>query len=197
MPGLRYDGKVSEFAAEICADARQRMGSAVEHARANFATVRTGRATPALVEKLQVDYYGANVPLQQLAGFSVPEARMLVIQPFDRAALDAISKAVMESDLGINPSSDGHVLRLVFPPLTEDRRRDLVRVVKQMAEDGRIAVRNLRRSARHDLDTLEKEKEISADQKRSFENELDADTARFVGDIDRALDAKEQELLEV
>lgn len=197
MPDLRYAGKVSEFAAEICADARQRMGSAVEHARANFATVRTGRATPALVEKLQVDYYGANVPLQQLAGFSVPEARMLVIQPFDRAALDAISKAVMESDLGINPSSDGHVLRLVFPPLTEDRRRDLVRVVKQMAEDGRIAVRNLRRSARHDLDTLEKEKEISADQKRSFENELDADTAKFVGDIDRALDAKEQELLEV
>ncbi len=173
------------------------MRSAVEHARGNFATVRTGRATPALVEKIQVDYYGAAVPLQQLAGFSVPEARMLVIQPFDRVALDAISKAVMESDLGINPSSDGHVLRLVFPPLTEDRRRDLVRVVKQMAEDGRVAVRNLRRSARHDLDTLEKEKEISADQKRSFEQELDADTAKFVGDIDRALDAKEQELLEV
>ena len=197
MGGREYAGQVSEFAAEICADARQRMGSAVEHARANFATVRTGRATPALVEKLGVDYYGANVPLQQLAGFSVPEARMLVIQPFDRSALDAISKAVMESDLGINPSSDGHVLRLVFPPLTEDRRKDLVRVVKQMAEDGRVAVRNLRRSARHDLDTLEKEKEISSDQKRSFENELDADTAKFVGDIDRALDAKEQELLEV
>ena len=197
MGGREYAGQVSEFAAEICADARQRMGSAVEHARASFATVRTGRATPALVEKLGVDYYGANVPLQQLAGFSVPEARMLVIQPFDRSALDAISKAVMESDLGINPSSDGHVLRLVFPPLTEDRRKDLVRVVKQMAEDGRVAVRNLRRSARHDLDTLEKEKEISSDQKRSFENELDADTAKFVGDIDRALDAKEQELLEV
>ena len=195
--GHRYAGRVSEFAAEICADARERMGSAVEHARGNFATVRTGRATPALVEKLQVDYYGAAVPLQQLAGFSVPEARMLVIQPFDRGALDAISKAVMESDLGINPSSDGHVLRLLFPPLTEDRRKDLVRVVKQMAEDGRVAVRNLRRSARHDLDTLEKEKEISADQKRSFEQELDADTAKFVGDIDRALDAKEQELLEV
>lgn len=188
---------MSEFAAEICTDARDRMRSAVEHARGNFATVRTGRATPALVEKIQVDYYGAAVPLQQLAGFSVPEPRMLVIQPFDRAAVDAISKAVMESDLGINPSSDGHVLRLVFPPLTEDRRRDLVRVVKQMAEDGRVAVRNLRRSARHDLDTLEKEKEISADHKRSFEQKLDADTAKFVGDIDRALDAKEQELLEV
>ena len=173
------------------------MGGAVEHARANFATVRTGRATPALVEKLQVDYYGAAVPLQQLAGFSVPEARMLVIQPFDRAALDAISKAVQESDLGINPASDGNVLRLVFPPLTEERRKDLVRVVKQMAEDGRIAVRNLRRSARHDLDTLEQEKEISADQKHSFSQELDAATAKFVGDIDRALDAKEQELLEV
>ncbi|WP_428118218.1 ribosome recycling factor [Candidatus Poriferisodalis sp.] len=188
---------MSEFAAEICGDARQRMRSALEHARSSFATVRTGRATPALVEKLQVDYYGASVPLQQLAGFSVPEARMLVIQPFDRGALDAISKAVMESDLGINPSSDGHVLRLVFPPLTEERRRDLVRVVKQMAEDGRVAVRNLRRSARHDLDTLEKEKEISADQKKSFESELDGSTAKFVGDIDRALDVKEQELLEV
>ncbi|WP_419841773.1 ribosome recycling factor [Candidatus Poriferisodalis sp.] len=188
---------MSEFAAEVCADARDRMRSAVEHARGSFATVRTGRASPALVEKLQVDYYGAAVPLQQLAGFSVPEARMLVIQPFDRAALDAISKAVMESELGINPASDGHVLRLLFPPLTEDRRRDLVRVVKQMAEDGRVAVRNLRRSARHDLDTLEKEKEISGDQKRGFEQQLDADTASFVGDIDRALEAKEQELLEV
>ncbi len=188
---------MSEFATEICVDARDRMRAAVEHARGNFSTVRTGRATPALVEKLQVDYYGTAVPLQQLAGFSVPEARMLVIQPFDRSALDAIAKAVMESDLGINPSSDGTVLRLLFPPLTEDRRRDLVRVVKQMAEDGRVAVRNLRRSARHDLDTLEKEKEISGDQKRGFELELDADTAKFVGEIDRALDAKEQELLEV
>lgn len=173
------------------------MGSAVEHVRTNFATVRTGRATPALVEKLQVDYYGAAVPLQQLAGFSVPEARMLVIQPFDRGAVESISKAIMESDLGINPSSDGHVLRLVFPPLTEDRRRDLVRVVKQMAEDGRIAVRNLRRSARQDLDTLEKEKEISGDQKMGFCSELDGETAKFVGGIDRALEAKEQELLEV
>ena len=173
------------------------MGSAVEHARASFATVRTGRATPALVEKLSVDYYGASVPLQQLAGFSVPEARMLVIQPFDRTALDAIAKAVMESDLGINPASDGQVLRLAFPPLTEERRKELVRVVKQMAEDGRVAVRNLRRSARHDLDTLEREKEISADAKHSYSGDLDADTAKFVGAIDKALEAKEQELLEV
>ncbi len=188
---------MSEFAEEVCNDARERMGKAVEHTQSDFATVRTGRATPARVEKLKVDYYGADVPLQQLAGFSVPEARVLVIQPFDKGAMDGIYRAIMESDLGINPSSDGEVLRLVFPPLTEERRRDLVRVVKQMAEDGRIAVRNLRRSARQDLDALEKDKEISSDDKERFEKDLERHTQTSVDDIDRALAAKEQELLEV
>ena len=188
---------MSEFAQEVCDDAKDRMKRAVEHAQSEFSTVRTGRATPALVEKMKVDYYGADVPLQQLAGFSVPEARVLVIQPFDKGAIDGISRALMESDLGINPSSDGEVLRLVFPPLTEERRRDLVRVVKQMAEDGKVAIRNLRRSARQDLDALEKDKEISSDDKDRFEKELDRHTQGFVEDIDRALGAKEQELLEV
>lgn len=188
---------MSEFAQEICNDARERMHGALEHAQSSFSTVRTGRATPALVEKLKVDYYGADVPLQQLAGFSVPEARVLVIQPFDKAAINGISRAIQESDLGINPNSDGEVLRLVFPPLTEERRRDLVRVVKQMAEDGRIAIRNLRRSARQDLDALEKEKEISSDDRDRFAKELDRYTQESVDDIDRALEAKEQELLEV
>ena len=188
---------MTEFAEEVCADARERMQRALEHAQSEFSTVRTGRATPALVEKLKVNYYGADVPLQQLAGFSVPEARMLVIQPFDKGSIDAVSRAIQESDLGINPSSDGEVLRLVFPPLTEERRKDLVRVVKQMAEDGRIAIRNLRRSARQDLDALEKDKEISSDDKERFEKDLDRATQQSVDDIDRALAAKEQELLEV
>tara|TARA_Y100000758_G_scaffold290323_1_gene243754 strand:- start:223 stop:789 length:567 start_codon:yes stop_codon:yes gene_type:complete len=188
---------VSEFAQEICDDAQERMQRAVEHAQTDYATVRTGRATPALVEKLKVDYYGAGVPLQQLANFSVPEARVLVVQPFDRGSMEGISKALMESDLGINPSNDGEVLRLVFPPLTEERRRDLVRVVKQMAEDGRVAVRNLRRSARQDLDALEKDKEISSDDKERFSKELDRFTQNAVDEIDRALSAKEQELLEI
>ncbi|MBK01201.1 MAG: ribosome recycling factor [Actinomycetota bacterium] len=173
------------------------MQRAVEHTQTEYATVRTGRATPALVEKLKVNYYGVEVPLQQLAGFSVPEARVLVVQPFDRGSMDAISKALMNSDLGINPSNDGEVLRLVFPPLTEERRRDLVRVVKQMAEDGRVAVRNLRRSARQDLDALEKDKEISSDDKERFSKELDRFTQNAVNEIDRALNAKEQELLEI
>ncbi len=188
---------MSEFAQEICDDAQERMQRAVEHAQTDYATVRTGRATPALVEKLKVDYYGAGVPLQQLANFSVPEARVLVVQPFDRGSMEGISKALMESDLGINPSNDGEVLRLVFPPLTEERRRDLVRVVKQMAEDGRVAVRNLRRSARQDLDALEKDKEISSDDKERFSKELDRFTQNAVDEIDRALSAKEQELLEI
>ncbi len=188
---------MSEFAQEICDDAQERMQRAVEHAQTDYATVRTGRATPALVEKLKVDYYGAGVPLQQLASFSVPEARVLVVQPFDRGSMEGISKALMESDLGINPSNDGEVLRLVFPPLTEERRRDLVRVVKQMAEDGRVAVRNLRRSARQDLDALEKDKEISSDDKEWFSKELDRFTQNAVDEIDRALSVKEQELLEV
>jgi len=188
---------VSEFAEEVCRDAQERMKRAVEHAQSDFSTVRTGRATPALVEKMKVSYYGAEVPLQQLAGFSVPEARMLVIQPFDRGAIDGISRAIMESDLGINPSNDGEVLRLVFPPLTEERRRDLVRVVKQMAEDGKVAVRNLRRSARQDLEVLENEKDISSDDKDRFEKELDRHTQAAVESIDRAFAAKEQELLEI
>lgn len=173
------------------------MQRAVEHTQTEYATVRTGRATPALVEKLKVNYYGVEVPLQQLAGFSVPEARVLVVQPFDRGSMDVISKALMNSDLGINPSNDGEVLRLVFPPLTEERRRDLVRVVKQMAEDGRVAVRNLRRSARQDLDALEKDKEISSDDKERFSKELDRFTQNAVNEIDSALNAKEQELLEI
>ncbi|MBW3547317.1 MAG: ribosome recycling factor [Actinobacteria bacterium] len=182
---------------DILADTTTKMAKAVEHTQAEFSSIRTGRASPALVEKLNVDYYGSEVPLQQLAGFSVPEARLLVIQPYDRGALGAIEKAIQNSDLGINPGNDGHVVRLSFPPLTSERRKDLVRVVKHMAEEGRVAIRNLRRSARHDLEALERQREISADELERAEKELEKVTARYVGDIDTALEHKEHELLEV
>jgi ribosome recycling factor len=186
-----------ETVALIREDTDERMAKAVEHTRDDFATVRTGRATPALVEKLRVNYYGSEVPLQQLAGFNVPEARVLVISPYDKGAMGAVERAIQESDLGINPSNDGTVLRLVFPPLTEERRRDLVKVVREMAEAGRVAVRNLRRSARHDLEALEKDKDISANDLERAEKDLEQVTHRHIETIDAALRAKEQELLEV
>ena len=182
--------------ADVLSAAKEKMGKAAEHTRSEFASVRTGRATPALVEKLPVDYYGTEVPLQQLAGFSVPEARTLVVNPYDRNAVGAVEKAIRNSDLGVNPSSDGAVIRLVFPPLTADRRKDFVKVVKHMAEEGRVAVRNLRRSARHDLEALEQEGHVSADEVDRAAKELDRLTASAVADIDTALEHKEHELLE-
>ena len=181
---------------DVLSDSKEKMAKAVEHAKAEFGSVRTGRATPALVEKLAVDYYGSEVPLQQLAGFSVPEARTLVVAPYDRNAVGAIEKALRNSDLGVNPSSDGAVIRLAFPPLTADRRKDFVKVVKHMAEEGRVAVRNLRRSARHDLEALEREGDVSADEVDRAAKELDRLTASAVADIDSALEHKERELLE-
>jgi ribosome recycling factor len=182
--------------ADVLSDTKEKMGKAVEHAKTEFGSVRTGRATPALVEKLPVDYYGTEVPLQQLAGFTVPEARTLVVNPYDRNAVGAVEKAIRNSDLGVNPSSDGTVIRLVFPPLTADRRKDFVKVVKHMAEEGRVAVRNLRRSARHDLEALEREGDVSADEVDRAAKELDRLTASAVADIDSALEHKERELLE-
>jgi ribosome recycling factor len=178
-------------------DAADSMRKAVEHARAEFSGIRTGRAAPALVEKIVVDYYGSEVPLQQLAGFTVPEARMLVISPYDKGALGAIEKALQQSDLGLNPSNDGQLIRLTFPQLTAERRKELVKVVKAMAEDGRIAIRNRRRAARHELEALEKDGEISEDDTARAEKELDKLTHAQEAEIDRALEQKEQELLEV
>ena len=181
---------------EILLEAIEKMDRAIEHARSQFTTVRTGRATPALVEKLMVDYYGSDVPLQQLAGFQVPEARMLVVKPHDRGALAAVERAIRDSDLGISPSNDGTVIRLSFPPLTEERRRDYVKLVKNMAEDGRIAVRNVRRDARKDLEGAEKNGDISADELERAEKELEKITHDHVEHIDQAVKKKEQELLE-
>jgi ribosome recycling factor len=182
---------------ETLLEAMEKMAKAVEHTRGQFSTVRTGRATPALVEKLLVNYYGSDVPLQQLAGFSVPEARQLIIKPHDRGSMAAIEKAIRDSDLGMSPSNDGIVLRLNIPALTAERRKEYVKVVKHMAEDGRVAVRNLRRDARKHLEAAEKAGEISADELDRAEKELEKITHDHVAEIDRALDHKESELLEV
>lgn len=187
----------SELVAMILDEAREKMASAVSHTRTDFASVRTGRASPTLVEKLPVEYYGSDVPMQQLASFSVPEARTLLITPFDKAALGDIERAIQMSDLGLAPSNDGNVIRLSFPQLTEERRKEFVKIVKQKAEDGRIQLRNLRRSARHDLEALEKDGELSEDDLSRAEKELDKITQSREGEIDSALSTKEQELLEV
>ena len=178
-------------------ECREKMHKAVDHTRADLASVRTGRATPALVEKLKVDYYGTETLLQQLAGFSVPEPRVLVISPYDKGSLKAVEKAISASDLGINPNSDGTVIRLVFPELTTERRKDLVKVVRHRAEEGRVAVRNVRRATRHELETFEKEGELSSDELERAEKDLEKVTHELVADIDRLLAAKEKELLEL
>jgi ribosome recycling factor len=173
------------------------MAKAVEHAKLDFAGVRSGRANPGLVENLKVDYYGSEVPLRQLAGFNVPEARLLVISPFDKGSLKAVEKAIQNSDLGLTPSNDGVVIRLNFPQLTAERRKDLVKLVKHKAEDARVAIRNLRRSARHDLESLEKDGDISSDELDRAEKEMEKLTAEHVAEIDRLVQHKEAELLEV
>ncbi|MFM8481727.1 MAG: ribosome recycling factor [Actinomycetota bacterium] len=182
---------------DVLLEAMDKMDRAVEHAQSQFATVRTGRATPALVEKLLVSYYGADVPLQQLAGFQVPEARTLVIKPHDRGAIASIEKAIRDSDLGMSPNSDGVVIRLNFPMLTEERRRDYVKLVKNMAEESRVAVRNVRRDSRKQLESAEKACDISADELERAEKELDKITHDHVDSIDKAVQKKEHELLEV
>jgi ribosome recycling factor len=188
------DATLVDAAIEEC---RDKMARAVEHTKADFATLRTGRANPALVEKLKVEYYGAEVPLQQLAGFHVPEARVLLITPYDKGpqVIKAIEKAILSSDLGVTPSNDGSVIRLVFPVLTEERRKELVKVAHHKAEEGRVAVRNLRRSTRKELEGLEKESEISSDELDRAEKELDKLTHDYTTEIDRLLGHKEQELL--
>ncbi len=186
-----------DFIEAVISDTRDKMAKAVGHTQADFSTVRTGRASPALVEKLKIDYYGSEVPLQQLAGINVPEARLMVITPYDKGALKTIEKAIQHSDLGINPGNDGSVIRLVFPQLTEERRRELVKVVHHKAEEGRVAIRNLRRAARKDLDALEKDGDISTDDLDRAEKELERITHDHIAEIDRMLQHKETELLAV
>ena len=182
---------------ETLLDAMEKMEKAVSHVQDQFTSVRTGRATPALVEKLLVEYYGSTVPLQQLAGFQVPEARQLIVKPHDRASLASIEKAIRDSDLGMNPSNDGVVIRLNFPALTEQRRKEYVKIVHKMAEEGRVAVRNIRRDVRKHLEAAEKAADISADELERAEKELEKVTHEHVEQIDKTVARKEQELLEV
>ncbi len=182
---------------ETLLEAIDKMDKAVEHVQTQFQTVRTGRAAPALIEKLHIEYYGSPVPLQQLAGIQVPEARQLIVKPHDRGTLGAIERSIREADLGVNPSNDGTVIRLSFPPLTEERRKEFVKVVRHMAEDGRVAVRNLRREARKTLEGSERLGAISADELERAEKELEKITHEHVEKIDGALGRKETELLEV
>jgi ribosome recycling factor len=181
----------------VLADCQDKMARAIEHVRSDFASVRTGRASAGLVEKLKVEFYGVENTLQQLASFGVPEARVLTISPYDKQAIPAIEKALQTSDLGVNPSNDGAVIRLNFPELTEDRRRDMVKVVRHKAEEGRVAVRNLRRQARHDLEALEKDGEIGHDDLERAEKELEKRTHEVIAEVDELLKHKEQELLQV
>jgi ribosome recycling factor len=178
-------------------EAEEKMDKAVTVLRDDLATIRTGRATPQMFSKIVVDYYGAPTPVNQLASFSVPEPRMAIISPYDKSSLNAVEKAIRDSDLGVNPTSDGAIIRVVFPQLTEDRRRDLIKVAKTKAEDGRIAIRNIRRHAKETLDKLAKDGEVGEDDVARAEKELEKTTHRYVEGVDEALRAKEAELLEV
>ena len=182
---------------DITADAESRMKATVEHAQEEFAGIRTGRAHPAMLNRIAADYYGAPTPLQQLATFQVPEARTIMITPFDRSAMSAIEKAIRDSDLGANPSNDGNVIRVTLPSLTEERRRDYTKLAKQKAEEARVAARNVRRQTIDQLKKLEKDKEISEDELSRAEKNLDVVTKKYTDQIDELLKAKETELLEV
>ncbi|MFN2487176.1 MAG: ribosome recycling factor [Acidimicrobiia bacterium] len=180
---------------EVLAEAQKKMEQAAEHVSSEFATVRTGRANPQILHRITIDYYGTSTPLQQLASFSVPEPRLLVVQPFDKSSLVAIEKAIRASDLGLNPSNDGNLIRLAFPAPTEERRKELTKMVRHMAEEGRVAVRNVRRHSKDDIEALKHE--VSDDEIRRGEKELQELTDQFVHRIDELLVGKEHELAEV
>jgi len=179
------------------ADAGQRMEKSLEALNKELATVRTGRASPSLVERLQVDYYGAQTPLRQLATISAPEARLLTIQPFDASSIKAIEKAINTSDLGLNPSNDGKLVRLVIPEFNEERRRELVKIARHIIEEGRIAIRNIRRDVMHDLRELKEAGEVGSDDERRAEGLLQKLTDGSIGELDALLKGKEAEILEV
>ncbi len=180
---------------ELLNETRGKMEQAVDHVLSEFATVRTGRANPQILNRITAEYYGQQTPLQQLASFSVPEPRLLVVQPFDKGSIGDIERALRESDLGLNPSNDGSVIRLAFPPLTEERRKELIRLVRHMAEDGRVAIRNIRRHTKSDVESLHGE--ISDDDIHRAEKDLQDITDEYIARVDEQLEHKEAELLEV
>jgi len=180
---------------DLLTEAEQKMQAAVDHVASEFSTVRTGRANPQLLHRIHVEYYGSPTPLQQLASIAVPEPRLLVVQPFDKGTVNDIEKAIQSADLGLNPTNDGNVIRIAFPPLTEERRKELIKVVRHMAEEGRVSVRNVRRASKTDMEALHGE--ISDDDIHRGEDELQKLTDRFTERIDQILGNKEDELLEV
>jgi ribosome recycling factor len=188
---------MSEFTDELLVDGKKRMAKSVEACRHELATVRTGRASPHLLDRVVVDYYGTETPLRQLSQIAATDARLLTLTPYDKNAIKAIEKAILESDLGLTPSNDGNVIRLQIPELNEERRRDLVKVVHNVAEESRVAVRNIRRDVMHDLRELKKEGEVGEDDERRAETELQKRTDGAIGEIETLLKAKEEEILEV
>ena len=180
---------------DLLDDARERMGKSIDSTRHELATVRTGRASPHLLDRVQVDYYGASTPLKQLANVAATEARLLTITPYDKSAIKQIEKAILESDLGLTPSNDGNLVRLAIPELTEERRKELVKVVHGLAEDGRVAVRNIRRDCMHDLRELRKGGDVGEDEERRAEAELQKLTDSRIAEIEELLKGKEEEIL--
>ena len=182
---------------ELLVDAKDRMAKSVESSRGELATVRTGRASPHLLDRIVVDYYGSQTPLKQLANVSASDARLLTVQPFDKSAIGAIEKSILESDVGLSPSNDGAVIRLAIPEMTEERRREMVKVVNGVAEEGRISIRNVRRDVMSDLRELKNEGEVGEDDERRAETSLQKQTDEAIAEIDTLLKGKEAEILEV
>jgi ribosome recycling factor len=182
---------------ELLADARERMTKSVETIRHEFGSVRTGRASPALLDRISVEYYGTATPLKQLSTITAPEARLLTIQPYDKSSIKAIERAILESDIGLTPSNDGNLIRLAIPELTEERRRQLVKVVRHIAEEGRVAIRNIRRDVMHDLRELKEAGEAGSDDEHRAEVELQKVTDARISELDEVLKHKEDEILEV
>jgi ribosome recycling factor len=178
-------------------DARERMHKSVDATRTTFGSVRTGRASPGLLDRIVVEYYGTQTPLKQMATVNAPEARLLTITPYDKSSMKAIERAIQESDLGLTPNNDGSIIRLQIPDMTEERRREMVKVARQLAEDGRIAIRNIRRDVMHDLRELKEAGEIGSDDEHRGEQALQKLTDEQISEVDAALKAKEAEILEV
>ncbi|MFN7161470.1 MAG: ribosome recycling factor [Fimbriimonadales bacterium] len=178
-------------------DAEERMKHAIEHLRQDLAGYRTGRANPAMVERIMVDYHGTPMQLQHLASITVPEPRQLLIQPWDQSAVPAIEKAIQRSELGVNPVSDGRTLRITLPPLTEERRKDLIKQVHKRAEEGRVAIRNIRRDLHEHLRQMQKNKQISEDELKRYEQQMEKLTQKYIEEVDKLQKAKDEELMEV
>ena len=188
---------MSELTDELLADAKERMGKSVESTNAEFGSVRTGRASPALLDRVHVDYYGTPTPLKQLATINASEAQLLTVQPYDKSSIKAIEKGIQDAQLGLTPNNDGNIIRLAIPQLTEERRKELVKMVRHIAEEGRVAIRNVRRDCMHDLRELKEAGEVGADDEHRAETELQKLTDTRIAELDGFLKGKEEEILEV